>query len=130
MFQSDGHSEGSLNPLSVYLLVSLFFVIATMVEFAVVLMLKRIVQFNDSQIEFEDNNVKGMQKYISNPTKLNDKRGTSDGDISKVDLEIDAKFSRHTCKFTVTDRIDFAALCIFLTSYASFNCIYMTYYCA
>ena len=101
-----------------------------MVEFAVVLMLKRIVQFNDSQIELEGNNVKGMQKYISNPTKLNDKRGTSDGDISKVDLEIDAKFSRHTCKFTVTDRIDFAALCIFLTSYASFNCIYMTYYCA
>ena len=71
-----------------------------------------------------------MQKCISNPTKLNDKRGTSDGDISKVDLEIDAKFSRHTAKFTVTDMIDFAALCIFLTSYASFNCIYMTYYCA
>ena len=101
-----------------------------MVEFAVVLMLKRIVQFNDSQIEIEDNNVKGMQKYISNPTKLNDKRGTSDGDISKVDLENDAKFSRHTAKFMVTDMIDFAALCIFLTSYASFNCIYMTYYCA
>ena len=73
-----------------------------------------------------------MQKYndASNPTKLNDKRGTSEGDISKVDLEIDAKFSRHTAKFTVTDMIDFAALCIFLTSYASFNCIYMTYYCA
>ena len=103
-----------------------------MVEFAVVLMLKRIVQFNDSQIEFEDNNIKSMQKYndASNPTKLNDKRGTSEGDISKVDLEIDAKFSRHTAKFTVTDMIDFAALCIFLTSYASFNCIYMTYYCA
>ena len=99
-----------------------------MVEFAVVLMVKRIVQLNDSQIEVEDNNVKSMQKYISHPTKLNDKRGTSDGDISKVDLEIDAKFSRHTAKFTVTDMIDFAALCIFLTSYASFNCIYMTYY--
>ena len=103
-----------------------------MVEFAVVLTLKRIVQFNDSQIEFEGNNIKGMHKYIKafNPTKLNDKRGTSDGDISKVDLEIDAEFSRNTAKFTVTDMIDFAALCIFLTSYASLTCIYMTYYCA
>ena len=103
-----------------------------MVEFAVVLMLKRIVQFNDSQTELEDSNIKSMQKYIeaSNPTKLNNKRGTSEGDISKVDLEIDAEFSRHTAKFTVTEMIDFAALCIFLTSYASLTCIYMTYYCA
>ena len=98
-FQNESPSGGQLNVLGTYILVSLFFVIGTMLEMAVVLAYKRIM---DNRIS--DRKVDGLKKTKSKQC------GQNDEDTPKLRPS--------------TNQIDVAALVLFFTSYLIFNGVY------
>ena len=137
-FQSD--SPGAhLNALGLYLLVSLFFVLGTKVEFALVLLVYRKMSFRRLHTKTIRN------KHISMSNSQDLKR------TSNKDPKIMVHKSRNNLERTqsiqssinpiiaeqlkpslstedTTNRIDFAALCLFLSSYLIFNCVYFITY--
>ena len=92
-----------MNALGVHILVSLFFVIATIIEFAVVLFIKRIIGNN------------------RNPVDTNELQTNHDFEDDHI------RFYQDGC-YSVTDRIDLAALFVFLITYVIFNCVYIEHY--
>ena len=89
-------------------MVSLFFVIATMIELAVVLAIRRVAEYD---------NTPNMNEINVN---LDD--ATQNGLESKNDKI--ANFIKSRDK--ITDVIDFASLLIFFFSYITFNFTYIT----
>ena len=89
---------------------SLFFVIATMVELAIVLSIKRYGEF-EPDTNFD---------VTTNSDELT---------VSNQDLKKDKTIAKSCQKrYSTTDTIDFIALCIFFASYTIFNCIYIALY--
>ena len=99
-----------MNSLSIHLLVSLFFVIATMIELAIVLTIKRYGEFEPETESDVTTNM--VELTVSNQ-------------ISKKDKMTSHSYSR---RYSITDTIDFIALCIFFVAYLIFNCIYIAIY--
>ena len=113
-----------MNALGVYLLVSLFFVVSTMFEFAVVLLLKQIPEW----------------KMIS---KMRDKRrrkqrATSDNTYAKIKKDglKGLKLDQDAFEIMMVDndqttssthKIDISALAVFSVLYILFNITYWTY---
>ena len=101
-----------MNVLGEYLLISLCFVVVTMLEFALVLIVKRrgskSSKFCTSSQQYE--------RKIR-PSKL-DKTETKK--LSKKSW-INTLYGE---SYSLTDQIDFMALIISLITYAMFNCIY------
>ena len=98
-FQNESPSGGQLNVLGTYILVSLFFVIGTMLEMAVVLAYKRIM---DNRIS--DRKVDELKKTKSKQC------GQNDEDTPKLRPS--------------TNQIDVAALFLFFIFYLVFNGVY------
>ena len=119
---SHSPSGTKLNALEIYILTSLFFVLATIIEFGVVLALKRANLFGMQQ----NKNVafKSSQNAIV-PTTMNTKREkqSTSNLFGSVNLrKCDEK------RYTIADKIDFASFFLFTFAYILFNFAYMTQY--
>ena len=124
-----------MSALGVHILVSLFFVIGTMLEFAVVLSIKRI-----SQRRIDNNHAlmrSPSKEYYRKKSNIANKRPlffnktsvvTSDDQQSNASLEASWENRLINRSDAMTDRIDFFAIFLFLFSYFLFNCIYVAYY--
>ena len=99
-----------MNALSAFLITSLFFVIGTMVEFAVVLLIKRLDDLNTEKTP------KGPL-FMSESKVEGEKRKTLEKEITP-----------QTKKFSLTDKIDFISLILFMATYLLFSCIYFAHY--
>ena len=116
-----------MNALGVYLLVSLFFVVSTMFEFAVVLLLKQIPEWKmiskmrdkrrRKQRATSDNNYAKTKKYgHRNPLGL--KLDQDAFEIMMVDNDQTT---------SSTHKIDISALAVFSVLYILFNITYWIY---
>ena len=121
-----------MNALGFYLLVSLFFVIATMVEFAFVLTVSRLTGVNDQYQRHEDkmsfrrSNHKSRQKELVVVNNLNN-GSTSDLRFND-NLEVLETSPPEPRCYLNPNNIDFGALLVFFSSYVIFNCVYMFHY--
>ena len=117
-------------------MVSLFFVIATMIEFAIVLLIKRIFGVNDNQIppskrrECRRKNLRTgkllcFYKRIPGGTKLDTNMMETNSIQELGEEETSTTQKRY---YSVTDKIDFAAFFVFMVSYIIFNCVYVAHY--
>ena len=112
ILQSNNPSGAGLNVLGEYLLISLCFVVVTMLEFALVLIVKR----RGSKSSKVSTSSQPYERKIR-PSKL-DKTETKK--LSKKSW-INTLYGE---SYSLTDQIDFMALIISLITYAMFNCIY------
>ena len=119
---SHSPSGTQLNALEIYILTSLFFVLATIIEFGVVLALKRA-----NLIGMQQNKGIGFKSSPNaiSPTAMNTKREkqlTSNlfGSVNQ------RKFDEE--RYTIADKIDFASFILFTSAYILFNIAYMTQY--
>ena len=135
-----------MNALGVHLLVSLFFVIGTMIEFAIVLLIKRNITFNadltapsESRKRRRNHSRTGklvcFYKRISTDTNVDsasvDTKSVdtnSEDTNSSYELGEGKMFISQKKCYSLTDKIDFVALFVFLLSYFMFNCIYTAHY--
>ena len=101
-----------MNALSGFLITSLFFVIATMVEFAIVLAIKRI---NDVNLE------KTPEGPFFNLESMDKKK-------KKTRLAGKKKTMLLTKSLSLTDKIDGVSLIIFIASYFLFCFVYFVHY--
>ena len=122
-----------MSALGVHILVSLFFVIGTMLEFAVVLSIKRITQRridnNNALIRSPGKEYHRKKSNIANKRPLFFNKTsvvTSDDQQSISDASWENLLINRSD--AMTDRIDFLAIFLFLFSYFLFNCIYVAYY--
>ena len=101
-----------MNALSGFLITSLFFVLATMVEFAIVLMIKR---FDDSSSEKPEG-------------QLFHKASKKEKDVTRLLAILEKKFMPSRKKYPLTDKVDFISLIIFMISYFIFCFSYFVHY--
>ena len=119
---SHSPSGTQLNALEIYILTSLFFVLATIIEFGVILALKRANLFGMQQnkgIGF-----KSSPNAIS-PTAMNTKREKQL--TSNLFGSVNQRKFDEEC-YTIADKIDFASFILFTSAYILFNIAYMTQY--
>ena len=123
-----------MNALGLYLLVSLFFVMGTTIELAIVLLIKRIKKRNlllESSVETErsllSNGKERDGRDFSNPKVFSNRIYQS-----RRAFKMDETFNFCTNRFLLitkaTNKIDFAAFIIFLSLYIIFNCFYFAKY--
>ena len=99
------------------MLVSLLFVMATVVEFAIVLCIKKLTDTNENQVTARrplfDGKTRSLKDRIpdSNQVCYNDKA-----------------LNRNQKDYSTTDRIDLAALLFFMFLYSIFNAAYFFHY--
>ena len=124
-----------MSALGVHILVSLFFVIGTMLEFAVVLSIKRISQRridnNHALIRSPSKDYHRKKSNIANKRPLFfNKTSVVTSDDQQSITSSDASWENRLINRSdaLTDRIDFLAIFLFLFSYFLFNCIYVAYY--
>ena len=133
VFQSDSPGA-TLNTLSMFILISLFFVMGTTMELAIVLVVKRtkcpfrLKTGNSRTIgnsESHSRVSKGYRINIGNESEnceLNWLQN-SEGTVIKN------SGSRKLLSITeTTNKIDFLAFCVFLSTYVIFTCIYFVKY--
>ena len=130
-FKSNNPSGANLNALGIYLLVSLFFVLATMVEFAVVLVLERFYPRNG---ENKEANKKHRNKQTRRTNLKKKFLSYSKSKASLFNLQ-DAEKNRNVkekntknINCSLTEKMDFVALFIFMFIYFLFNCVYFMHY--
>ena len=130
-FKSNNPSGANLNALGIYLLVSLFFVLATMVEFAVVLVLERFYPRNE---ENKEANKKHRNKQTRRTNLKKKFLSYSKSKASLFNLQ-DAEKNRNVkekntknINCSLTEKMDFVALFIFMFIYFLFNCVYFMHY--
>ena len=132
--QADSPSGSNLNALGFYVLVSLFFIIATMIEFAYILLVCRVTGVVDNsekagkpklnqQISDDIFEPKGSIeiRYIHNDsspaTQFNDNQESTN-----------LKLPPNRKCYLDPNIIDFVSFFVFLFSYVLFNCFYVFYY--
>ena len=116
-----------MTALEVYLLVSLFFVMATLFEFAIVLMVNRTNTIScGSSVNIEK---------IKNTTNNNGVVLKSSDNLKRRSLRCDErtfptrmKCSTHQTPYKTTNRIDFCSFFSFMFLYIVFNCVYFQKY--
>ena len=129
-FQDESPSGTTLNLLGAYLFISLFFVLSTMIEFAIVLLLKQAPEWKHAAKQkamrrkaaskARNEIFRAKINNISNPNK-NFEKIESKTNEDEQEMEM---FS--TC-FNSTHKIDIAALFSFSILYILFNCVYWIY---
>ena len=128
--QADSPSGANLNALGVYLLVSLFFVIATMLEFASVLIISRsrLVAMTDSVGVLHGNkkHLLGTQTFLRN--MINSVAAGENINIDNGNSEIAKQQTARRKCYHNPDNLDYTALVLFLLSYITFNCYYIFIY--
>ena len=158
LLQDDSPSGANVNALGVHLLVSLFFVLGTMIEFAIVLLLKRITGYSDNQIPSSKNS-EGRRKnsrtgklhcfYKRNSGGRNP--DTNSVETNSIDTNLDTSSiesnpfdsnsipelreeptnqteNRQKRRYLITAKIDFVAFFVFMFSYIIFNIVYVAHY--
>lgn len=108
--QSESPSGANLNSLGVYLLVSLFFVVASFIEFGLLLMLKRA-------------NLLGVNETIAHKNRDNKKHEGSELKFARRsktahDIGLETRYS-------FADKIDFGSFIFFVFAYILFNVAYI-----
>ena len=116
-----------MNALGVYLLVSLFFVVSTMFEFAVVLLLKQIPEWK--MISKMRDKRRRKQRATSDNTYAKTKK---DGHRNPLGLKLDQDAFEilrvdNDQTTSSTHKIDISALAVFSVLYIVFNITYWTY---
>ena len=102
-----------------------------MLEFSVVLMIKRIVELPKNQFV---NDISRANIVKGNPNSCQvsmiDKSKPRNNHQSNVGFDDDEEEAntRTRRSYAITDVVDFTAIFIFFVSYILFNCIYMVYY--
>ena len=116
-----------MNSLGVYLLVSLFFVVATMFEFAIVLLFKQIPGWKAIS-KIENTKLAKQRKLKFNPqAKPENEDSLYNGNSSKWNDRQDEGFvdiSKQMSNFPATHKIDITALFLFSVIYLLFNLTY------
>ena len=118
-----------MNALGIYLLVSLFFVLATMVEFAIVLVLARFYPKTDDKDDQKKNENTKTRKRSFKKLWSHSKISSSLVNIKHAEVSPIIKVkntNRIICSFT--EKMDFIALFIFMFIYFLFNCVYFMHY--
>ena len=112
-----------MNALGVYILVSLFFVIATMFEFAIVLLIKRRRPHKFQTIK---KLIRGSNNWSPTTEVFKTKSHEFNLDLDTKEDEIK---SNYDSRFKdITEKIDFVALMSFIIGYSLFNIIYIAKY--
>ena len=112
-----------MNALGVYILVSLFFVIATMFEFAIVLLMMRRRPHKYQTIK---KLIRSSNNWSPTTEVFRTKSHEFNLDLNPKDDEIK---SNHDSRFKdITEKIDFVALMSFIIGYSLFNIIYIAKY--
>ena len=116
-----------MNALGVYLLVSLFFVVSTMFEFAVVLLLKQIPEWK--MISKMRDKRRRKQRATSDNTYAKTKK---DGHRNPLGLKLDQDAFEilmvdNDQTTSSTHKIDISALAVFSVLYILFNITYWIY---
>ena len=115
-----------MTALEVYLLASLFFVIATLVEFAIVLMLYRsnILSCGSTVNIQAIENMTKSNGVLESSDKSKKRSFRSDGRT----LTTRIKSNTHNTPYKITNRIDFCSFFSFMFLYIVFNCVYFKKY--
>ena len=130
-----------MNALGWHLIFSLFFVIGTMVEFAVVLIVKQKLEWDKGEagvrsygIKFETTSPAEKSRRATNVVKIDIIEGTvHDSEQEEGDGEIENPHSRikklgFWKASSVINKIDFFAFFLFIFAYLVFNCAYWFHY--
>ena len=124
MFQTESPSEIDLDALGIYLLVSLFFVAVTLIEFAIILMLKRSIEKNSREKQVHSGLTPRPRHKVGTMNRFGNMEGNrhlgSDRDegIKRDVIAADDYISR----------IDNVTFIVFLFSYCTFNAVYWAIY--
>ena len=128
LLQSESPSTTKLNNLGAYLLVSLFFVVAAMLEFALVLLVQR--KLDATRNSFANEHMKTTltkrKHKTSNTSTFDDTTSgwedlRKDGNLHNKQTE---KVPRLACLQLSTDNIDMMACVLFITLYVLYNLFY------
>ena len=103
-----------MNALSGFLITSLFFVLATTVEFAIVLMIKRFDDFSSEKPP------EGPLFHVEFKKK--------EKDVTRLLDILEKKFIPSRKKKSMTDKVDFVSLIFFMVSYFIFCFGYFVHY--
>ena len=127
-FKSASPSGDRLNALGIYLLTSLFFVVAGMIEFAIVLLLKQHYETKSACMkkEMDQTNKKIFDRiwHIEQDAKKDNRNlDEEQGNIVPIIIQPDKKDTKIS-----PNGIDTAALFTFPTLYIAFNSVYWYYY--
>ena len=129
-FQDESPSGTTLNLLGAYLFISLFFVLSTMIEFAIVLLLKQAPEWKYAAKQ------KAMRRKVASKARSEMFRAKINN-ISYPNKNFE-KMETKTCEdeqememfsscFNSTHKIDIVALFSFSILYLLFNCVYWIY---
>ena len=128
LFQAASPSAGQFTALGIYLLTCLFFVVGAMIEFAILLHLRRT---SDEKVFKEY--FSSLEKPYKNNGEL-DGNNTSD-DLLKHELHVDPKpVVKNPMKWEKRNivynshKIDYIAIVAFGVLFCAFNVIYWVYY--
>ena len=136
-----------MNALGMYILVSLFFVMSTMIELAIILVVKRTkcciwspAEYRPDKIESKFNltglirNQNNASNNPENGTKswCDDRKMKNEEEIwwKKSKKGLSVKISGRTILWTarIESKIDCVAFCVFLSLYVMFNIFYFVKY--
>ena len=106
-----------MSALGTHLLVSLFFVIGTVIEFAIVLCIKKRMDTRGSRVSSRGPLV-DKKLYLSKCLKLE----------SKEQLNKDDTHTHKLKYYSTTEKIDLTALFLFMVLYVMFNTVYFSQY--
>ena len=137
-FKTASPSGSKLNALGCYLLISLFFVLATMIEFAVVVIMKRRLEWNPKGNIKRPLHLTAHRKFYRKPSCLRkrkflqlDEIQMEMQDLKSLNSEISGKKGRKcrcigsNCMMSsLTETIDFISFLTFSASYFLFNCVF------
>ena len=124
LLQSDSPPATHLNALGIHLLVSLFFVSTTLVEFAVVVVLKRRL---DGGASVAQNLTPGGQHITKGSPQFGgyvDKSEESSNEKLGNVILAQKKNCGGIKSIQTTDNVDNIAMILFFFSYLIFNCVY------
>lgn len=120
---SNSPSGTQLNAMEIYILVSLFFVLATIIEFGVILVLKRVRVLDRKPIKVDN-----FENHQSIPTiKVSTFKGAnSEEEVFNSSLKRKS-VSNHE-GYSTSEKIDLTSFFTFAFAYILLNCIYSALY--
>lgn len=141
-FKSRNPSGANLNALGCYLLISLFFVIATMIEFAVVLVIKRRLEWIPKNTTRQGFDLTANQRWRNRFSGIRNRKllpintmESHSNNYYNASLDISImKPNKHQLIgsnwmiSSVTEAIDFVSFITFSVSYLLFHCVYYATY--
>ena len=115
-----------MNALGIYMLVSLFFVMASFIEFGMLLILKRVNLIEGRKNIVANNTDEAIQKHATSSLATMFHRPSN----KRNDILFDERGARNIKenRYSVIDKVDFGSFVCFLFSYILFNFLYIILY--